>query len=202
MLDVWLRVSKSPRKSLERAVELAQKAIAIDNSNAHAHSLLAEIYVMLRQHDKALVAVERAYVLEPNSPQVLYRYGRVLHTLGRWQEALSYYEEAIRLNPIPPNILLRRYGMTLRELERYDEAIAILKKTIEEDPKRNLFSYLALATTFSLAGREEKARETAKEVLRINPKFSVRHLEKTIAFKNPAHTKRLTTAMRNAGLPD
>ena len=92
--------------------------------------------------------------------------------------------------------------MILRELERYDEAIAVLKKTIEEDPKRNLFSYLALATTYSLAGREEEACETAKEVLRINPKFSVNHMEKTIAFKDPAHTKRLTTAMRKAGLPE
>jgi adenylate cyclase len=202
VLDVWLRMSKSPRESLERAVELAQKAIAIDNSNAHAHSLLAEIYVMLRKYDRALVAVERAYALEPNSSQVLYRYGRVLHTLGKWQEALPFYEEAIRLNPIPPNIFIRRYGMLLRELERYDEAIAVLKKAIEEDPKRNLFSYLALAVTYSLAGREEEARETAKEVLRINPRFSVKHLEKTIAFKNPAHTARLITAMRKAGLPE
>jgi adenylate cyclase len=202
VLDVYLGMSKSPRESLKRAVELSQKAIALDNSNAHAHSLLAVIYLLLRQHDKAVAAVERAHELEPNSPQALYRYGHVLWAVGRWEEALPFYEEAMRLNPIPPNILLRRYGALLRELERYDEAIAVLKKAIEQEPKRNLFAYLMLAVTYCLAGREEEARETAKEVLRINPKFSVKYMEKTIEFKNPAHTARLTTAMRKAGLPD
>jgi TolB-like protein/Tfp pilus assembly protein PilF len=71
--EVYIRTTKSPRKSLERAVELTKKAIALDNSNAHAYSLLAEIYVFLRQHDKAIAAVEHAYATEPNSPQILYR---------------------------------------------------------------------------------------------------------------------------------
>ena len=59
-----------------------------------------------------------------------------------------------------------------------------------------------LTVTYSLAGREEEARDTAKEVLRINPKFSVKHIEKIIPFKNPEHTQRLTAAMRKAGLPE
>jgi len=200
--EVYIRTTKSPLESLERAAALTQKAIALDNSNAHAHSLLAEIYLRLSQYDKAVAAVEHAFALEPNSPQILYRYGRVLYTVGRWEEALPYFEEAMRLNPIPPNILLRRYGALLRELERYDEAIAVFKKAIEEEPERNLWAYLMLAVTYSLAGREDDARETAKEVLRINPKFSVKFMEKVIPFKNPEHTKRLTTAMRKAGLPD
>ena len=202
--EVYILTTKSPRKSLERATELTQKAIALDNSNAHAHSLLAEIYVFLGQHDKAVAAVEHAFSLEPNSPQILYRYGRVLYTVGRWEEALPYFEEAMRLNPIPPNLLLRRYGALLRELERYDEAAEVFKKAIEQEPERNLWAYLMLAVNYSLAGREDDARETAKEVLRINPKFSVKSQERRLmrSFKNPAHTKRLTTAMRKAGLPD
>jgi len=158
--EVYILTTKSPRKSLERATELTQKAIALDNSNAHAHSLLAEIYVFLGQHDKAVAAVEHAFSLEPNSPQILYRYGRVLYTVGRWEEALPYFEEAM--------------------------------------------PYLMLAVNYSLAGREDDARETAKEVLRINPKFSVKSQERRLmrSFKNPVHTKRLTTAMRKAGLPD
>jgi len=200
--DVYIRTTKSPRESLERAAVLTKKAIALDNSNAHAYSLLAEIYVMFRQYDKAVAAVEHAFALEPNSPQILYRYGRVLWSVGRWEEGLPYYEEAMRLNPIPPNILLRFYGAQLRELERYDEAIAVLKRAVEQEPERNMWTYLMLAVTYSLAGRENDARETAKEVLRINPKFSVKFMERIITFKDPEHTKRITTAMRKAGLPD
>ena len=200
-IEVWLGMSKSPREHLKHGVELAQKAIALANSNAHAHSILAALYVMLRQHDKGLAAIERAYALEPNSPDVLFRYGNILYRVGRWEEAVRFYEEAMRLNPIPPNMYLRYYGGALRELERYDEAIAVLKKAIQQEPK-SMFAHLMLATAYSLAGREEEAREEAKEVLRINPRFSVRHLEKTLTFKNPAHTQRLIDAMRKAGLPD
>jgi TolB-like protein/Flp pilus assembly protein TadD len=200
-LDVWLGISKSPRESLKRGVDLAQKAIALDHSNAHAHSLLSSIYVMQRQHDKAIAAAERAYALEPNSSVVLGRYAWVLYYSGRWEEAVQLWEEGMRLSPIPSNAALRFYGAALRELERYDEAIAVFKRAIEQDSK-DFFAYLMLSVTYTLAGREEEARETAEEVLRINPKFSVEHLEKTTPFKNPSHTARLTNAMRKAGLPD
>jgi len=200
-IEVWLDMSKSPQEHLKRGVELAQKAIALANFNAHAHSMLAALYVMLRQHDEALAAIERAYALEPNSPDVLVRYGMNLYRVGRWEEAVRLYEEAMRLNPIPPNLYLRYYGAALRELERYDEAIAVLKKAIQQEPK-SMFAHLMLAVAYSLDGREEEAREEAKEVLRINPRFSVIHLQKTLPFKNPAHTQRLIDAMRKAGLPD
>jgi adenylate cyclase len=196
-----VRQSKSRREFLKRSVELAQKAITLDSSNAHALSLLAVIYIYVRQHDKGVAAIDRAYTLEPNSPMILYRYAHVLWSEGRFEEAVHLYENAIRLNPIPPNIFLRFYGAALLGLERYDEAIAILKKAIEQEPQ-DLFGHLMLAVAYSLAGREQEAREEAKEVLRIDPKFSVKTLEKTLPFRNPEHTDRLTTAMRKAGLPE
>jgi adenylate cyclase len=201
LLEVWLGMSKAPRESWKHGVELLQKAIALDNSNARTHAILASAYVDLRQYNKAVAAVERAYALEPNSPDVLYRYGVVLYRVGRWEEAVRFYEEGLRLNPIPSNLWLRMYGGALRELERYDEAIAVLKKAIQQEPK-SMYAHLMLAVAYSLAGREEEAREEAKEVLRINPNFSVKYIGKILPFKNPAHTNRLTTAMRKAGLPD
>jgi adenylate cyclase len=163
--------------------------------------MLSATYINLRQHDKSFAAIEKAYTLEPNSPDIVFRYGVNLYRLGRFEEAVRFMEETLRLNPIPPNMHLRYYGAVLRELERYDEAIVILKKAIQQEPN-SMFGHLMLAVTYSLAGREHEAQEEAKEVMRINPKFSVRHLQKTLPFKNPAHTQRLINGMRKAGLPD
>jgi cytochrome c-type biogenesis protein CcmH/NrfG len=41
MMDVWVRASKSPKESIGKAIESVQKAIALDDTNADAHSLLA-----------------------------------------------------------------------------------------------------------------------------------------------------------------
>ena len=48
----------------------------------------------------------------------------------------------------------------------------------------------------------EGARKEAKEVLKINPKYSVSRAEKTNPLKNQAVKKRYFDALRKAGLPD
>ena len=44
MLDYWLGTTKSPRESIEKAIELAQKALALDDTLAEAHALLSHLY--------------------------------------------------------------------------------------------------------------------------------------------------------------
>lgn len=54
LIDVWLGFTKSPRESLEKAVELAQKAISLDDSLGGAHGLLGNIYIMRKDYEKAI----------------------------------------------------------------------------------------------------------------------------------------------------
>jgi adenylate cyclase len=49
-------------------------------------------------------------------------------------------------------------------------------------------------------GRMEDARAQAREVLRINPKFTLDRFSKTIRYKNAADVKRTVDALRKAGL--
>ena len=41
LIDLLFGSTKSPRESLEKAMELAQKALSIDDSFSHAHGLLS-----------------------------------------------------------------------------------------------------------------------------------------------------------------
>ena len=54
MYDMWYGTTESPDQSLDRAFELAQKAISLDNSNATAHGILGHVYAMKRQYDRAI----------------------------------------------------------------------------------------------------------------------------------------------------
>ena len=49
-------------------------------------------------------------------------------------------------------------------------------------------------------GREREARAEAAQVLRINPKFSVDNITKTIAFKDQSQNDKVLNALRKAGL--
>ena len=82
---------------------------------------------------------------------------------------------------------------------QYEEAIAAYKKVLHHNPD-DMLAHTGLAATYSLLGREEEARAAAAEVLRIEPKFSVEYIVKTLPFKNEADTERLVNALRKAGL--
>jgi adenylate cyclase len=78
----------------------------------------------------------------------------------------------MRLNPLPPAFYFLNYGHAYRSLGRLEEAIDMYKKTIALTPD-NIFAHINLAACCAMTGKEEEARAAAKEVLRINPKFSV-----------------------------
>jgi adenylate cyclase len=66
LIDVWLGSTKSPQESLRTAMELAKKALSLDNSLGGAHGLLGNIYIMRKEHEKGIREAERAVELEPN----------------------------------------------------------------------------------------------------------------------------------------
>ena len=199
MLDMWLGSSKSPGESLAQAIELAEKAIALDDSYATAHGLLGNLYIMTRQYDKGIAECERGVALYPNSAGALGWLGRSLYWADRPEEAIPVLEKAIRLNPIPPGWYLYSLAMAFRDMGRYEEAISACKKVLHREPK-NVIVRLVLAATYSLSDREEEARAETAEILRIDPKFSLEGLAKTRPHKNQANTKSYIDALRNAGL--
>ena len=63
--DLILGSTKSPKESFGKAMELVQKALAMDDSISLAHCLLSSLYLIRREHDKALAEGERAVALDP-----------------------------------------------------------------------------------------------------------------------------------------
>jgi adenylate cyclase len=48
LMEYWWRTGKSPQESIEKGIEMAQKALAMDDSNAWAHALLAQLYMPIK----------------------------------------------------------------------------------------------------------------------------------------------------------
>jgi hypothetical protein len=53
-----------------------------------------------------------------------------------------------------------------------------------------------------MVGQEEAAHMTAKEVLRIKPRFAVEGFMTLLPLRDPTCRERLAQALKKAGLPD
>jgi tetratricopeptide (TPR) repeat protein len=199
MLDLWFRFSESPEESMKLAVDAAQKALALDDSDYLTHSCFSNLYIMQRQHDKAIASAERALELSPSGVRPLTSLGTALIFACRFSEAVQYFEQAIRLDPFPPSTLFRNLGGAYRGMGRYEEAIVQFKKALKLEPD-DLFTHLGLAHTYIKLGREKEAQAEAAEVLRIHPKFSLEHYAKTLPLKDQSFADDYITGLRKAGL--
>jgi adenylate cyclase len=197
--DYWLGNTKSPRETLEKDIELAQKALAMDDSMASGHAVLSALYLLKREYNKAIAEGERAVALNPGGTSELVNYAFSLTFTGRTEEAIPLFQKAIRLNPFGPSYLYREFGDVLRITRRFEEAISAYKKAIQIAPD-DIPAHIALAETYLLMGREKDARAEAAEVLKINPKFSVEYWAKTIPFKDHSRRDEVVNALRKVGL--
>ncbi|MFO7737009.1 MAG: tetratricopeptide repeat protein [Desulfatiglandaceae bacterium] len=198
MLDAWLQATDSPKRSIGKAIELEQKAIAL---GANAHDLVGFLYLTIRQHDKAIAECRKAVNLNPSSSTARTFYGLALGSSGRFEEAVLELEQGVRLDPFSSSFSLRSLGNAYSFLGRHEEAISVSKKAVQRAPN-DLISHLILTRAYSMAGRMEEARAGAAEILRINPKFSLESYSKTLNFKNQADDDRAIEALRKAGLPE
>jgi len=201
MNDYNLGSSKAPRESIEKAEELLQKALAIDDNDSEAHGNMSQVYSRKREYDKAIAAAERGVTLNPGSSWANYRYGLVLVVVGRPEEAIPLFEKAIRLNPLGPALFYADYGLALSHTGRLEEAVSSFKKAIERAP--NYFrTHAVLSAVYSMMGRDKEAQAEAAEVLRINPRFSLEWYARTTSIKDRSVVDKHVNAMRKAGLPD
>ncbi|MGB5921653.1 MAG: tetratricopeptide repeat protein, partial [Syntrophobacteria bacterium] len=199
VVAVWVGASKSPRKSMAKAMESCQKAIALDNTPAEAHGRLGFLYAMRRQYDKAVAEAEKAVSLNPNSAMAHVMLGKTLIFDGRWEESIPEYKKAIRLNPIPHHMYLYSLGLSYCWTGQYEEGVKWCEKSVRQEPD-SLVARLMMTVVYSLSGRDEQARAEAAEVLRIQPKFSVKGFEKRLTYKRKEDNEKFLDALRKAGL--
>jgi adenylate cyclase len=197
--EQWARQWRQDPQSLERAFELAQKAISLNDSLSSAYTLLGHVYLWRRQHDQAIAEQERAIALNPNDANGYADLAEILVWAGRSEEALGLVEKAMRLNPHYPVNYLFTLGFAYSTMERYAEAMAALKRVLTRSPD-HYGIHLMLANIYSEEGREKEARAHVAEALRINPQLSIEVLEQIIPFKDTAIFERMSDNLRRAGL--
>jgi len=154
---------------------------------------------MQRRYEKAIAEGEKAVALNPNSDTALVWLAMTMDWVGRPEEAIALYKQAMRLCPFPPSYYYLNLGHAYRSTDRCKEAIREYNKALHLTPN-NVIAFSGLAICYSLLGREEEARAAAAELRSINPKFSLKGYVKRLPHKNQALKERWRDALRKAGL--
>jgi len=200
-MDAYSGWSEFPSESFEKAIALVNRAIELEPSFGFGYNLLGEITITYKKDSKkGIENLKRAVALDPNSARYNRLLGVFLCLADRAEEGFGYVKRGLRLDPYPPSWAYENLGMCQFMLGRYKEAITSLNKCIEMAPD---FIYCRGDITLALMelGRLDEARVQAKEMLRINPKFSVEDNVYPAGVENPATKKRFKRLLRQAGLP-
>jgi TolB-like protein/Flp pilus assembly protein TadD len=195
-LNRWNETADQP---LEHAIELAQKAVALDETNPWAHHALGTVYLWKRQHDQAIAELEKAIALEPNFAAGYVLLGLTHHYAGNSKKAIELIDPGMRLDPHYPDIRLHWLAQAYFQLGRYEEAIDLLKRRLIRKPDTDI-SRVLLAASYGHLGQVDKAEWA--EVFRINPDYSLEHRRQVLPYKDPTGFNRVVEGLRKAGLTE
>ena len=161
LLGTWFEIKPDYYQPL--AEKTLEKALAIDNNLAEAHTTLAKIKMDFH-HDWAGTEREflKAIEINPNNELAHHWYGEVfLSAMGRYDESLRELETAHRLNPLSSGILTA-LAWTYIGKKDYQKAIEFCDKATQLNPADDsAYSYKAMA--LMKLGRYGEATETVKK---------------------------------------
>jgi tetratricopeptide (TPR) repeat protein len=128
---------------------------------------LGEFYLTKGEYQKSVEFYKKVLEKETNiaGTHIPQRLAEALSLLGEFEEALPYYEEALK-EKLEIHTLFG-YGFTAFQAGYYQTAIEKLKELKELDPEY-LSLYLYLAKAYEHEGDLHKSYETAKEGLKVD----------------------------------
>ncbi len=197
MYDGW---SEFPNRSIQQALELAQKALALDETLADGHILLAECFLNRREYDLAAVELDRALELNPNSTDSLKAYGSLSLYNGDTRRSIQMHNKALRLDPnlqITSHSIHMELGLAYYLQGQYDQAVKIMNQGYT---RRTDFvgNHIGLAATYAQMGDMTRAREHVAQIKRRMPFFDLNDYGSK--FINLADRDKIVDGLRKAGL--
>lgn len=195
--------SPDPEADVRAALDCVNRALDRHPNNALAMTMLGQVHGYLRK-DPATAAhyYEQALAANPNEP-LAWLYTSTAHAWrGRPAEGIVAGERALQLSPLDP---LRYYFDTLVSVAHnvagnYDEAIRLCRRSLRAN-RAHTATYRGLAIAQALSGRLDDARATVRQLLQLEPQFTLRLHALRYPGRSDAHAEVFAKALAAAGVP-
>lgn len=193
--------SDAPVESMKRMSALALRALELEDISGYGNLMLAHVHLMKRDYEEALALSARALKERPSCQGAFSLRANILNYCGNPQEAIPLAKQAIRLSPVAqpwfPEVLATADYLC----GNFEEAIASANQALALAPD-SIDARLLLTASLVETGRLEVAKETAREILSIDPDFTLARFSASQPYQDVAVLKRLIDSVRRAGLRD
>ncbi len=163
----------SKEGKIERAIETAKLAIAVEPNHGIAHFNLGNLYAALGRFDLVRPQFEETLRVYPNYAEAHSNLGQLLAEQGDVDGGIREFRQAIELNPSLSGPYLN-LGVALVRQGRIEEALRPLEKAARLAPEsaeaRNY-----LGSLYAAQGRYDEAAALFQDALRIQPDYAQAH---------------------------
>ena len=183
--------------------EHAIRAAALDDRDPWGHIALGYWAMMERRTEESIAAFRRALKLNPNSAAAHAHLSRGLAFAGQDREAIEHGEDAIRLSPLDPDMVLFLGGLAIAHYVagRYPEALQYSTEATRLRPGFQGAQRLRCAI-LAQTGRLDEARSLLATVRRDQPHLTSAWIRANVPYQTPKAMDRFLEGMRKAGLDD
>jgi len=180
----------------EKGKEYLSRAIRqLDNLTERESSGIRAAYAIAVENDlEKAIGIYKTFITDyPDLSTIHNNLGRVYYFLGRYEEAVTEYKEALRTEP---TLMIAYDGLItiyLRQLGQIDSALVWLRRQFSHNPK-SVWAYDNLGWAYLGADSLEQAKEAFVRALEITPQFA-------LALYELGHTYRLQGRYQDAVRP-
>ncbi|MFQ5512476.1 MAG: tetratricopeptide repeat protein [Candidatus Krumholzibacteriia bacterium] len=185
--------------TMDRAVELAEKAVAVDSADAGSHAVLGAVYGFAKRYDEGMAAARRSLEINPSEAMAYLALGTIANHQGRSDDALRALEMSLRIDPVGNPAVFFHMGVAYQNLGKFEAAMANFRRATRLAPDFSS-AHAMLAYLLIKAGQPKRAAESVQEVLRINPEYSVAESLRRLPVADEALIGDWAEVLREAGL--
>jgi TolB-like protein/class 3 adenylate cyclase len=195
---VFRGLSNDASQSLQRATELAEQAVRLEDITGLPHLMMAQIYLLKHDHSRALAEAELAVLARPSCDGSFVAKANILIYLGRPAEAIELAKFAMRLTPVYPVYYPAVLAAAYYGCGRHEEAIAAALNVLQSD-RDNLDALLILAGASAALGRLEEAQKACREVIASYPDFTLEKYAASQPYQEPQTLEQVIGVLQKAG---
>lgn len=196
--------TEDPAKEAQLALDATRRAIDADSQCALAWTVDGFVRTnLMRDLDSGLESYETALSINPNESLAWLLKGTLHAFKDEGELAVEGTERALALSPLDP---MRYFYDSLAATAaasagHHDRAIELGRRSLRSN-RTHTSTYRALAIAQALSGRIEDARETVRQLLALEPGFTLASFVARSPTSRFGHGQRLVQALRTAGVPD
>lgn len=199
--EVVLGWNDRPVETIDRALETARKAAALDPRDPAAQAALGWAYIMAGDLENGLDAARRAVELNPSMPEAWGWLSWNLLVAGDAEGSINAGLRAQRLNPLGAisSIVYDNLSQAYWQLGDYEAGLDAARRLLAELPDYFL-GHVDVAMNAVELGRLDEAREAIAAARRVQPDLSLEFVQGMYGVARPEIDARRNAALRKAGL--